>query len=128
MSKKTRLERSRRILVVDDDDGILDAMQVMLESAGYQVETSPDGEILEHLDKNNLPDLILLDVLLSGKDGRELCKSIKERPITKQIPIIMVSAHPDAEYDVKKCGANDFLAKPFSMNNLLAKVEKYTAN
>lgn len=116
----------KKILVVDDDDGILDAMQVMLESEGYEVETSLDGEILENLDKNNLPDVILLDVLLSGKDGREICADLKKKDYTKQIPVIMVSAHPNVERDVKKCGADDFLQKPFALKDLLEKVGRHT--
>lgn len=117
--------RTKRILVVDDDDGILDAMQVMLESEGYEVEASPDGEILNNLNKNKLPDLILLDFLLSGKDGREICAMLKKKDHTKQIPVIMVSAHPNAKQDVKKCGADDFLEKPFAIKDLLEKIQKY---
>lgn len=116
---------NKKILVVDDDEGILDAMQVLLESEGYGVEISSDGQILEKLNKNNLPDVILLDVLLSGKDGRQICRALKNKGETKNVPIIMVSAHPRAEDEVMACGANDFLAKPFQMEELLQKLVKY---
>lgn len=118
---------SKRIIVVDDDDGILDALEAMLDSAGYEVATSSDGEILEKLTKENLPDLILLDVLLSGKDGREICASLKNNEITNQVPIIMISAEPTAADGAKACRADDFIAKPFEMKELMEKVDQYTS-
>jgi DNA-binding response OmpR family regulator len=116
---------SKKILVIDDDEGILDALELMLESSGYQVETSADGEVLKKLNVVNAPNLILLDVLLSGEDGRELCKILKNKENTKEIPVLMISANPDARNGARLCGADDFLAKPFEMNDLLAKVEKF---
>lgn len=118
---------NRTILLVDDDEGILDAFKEMLESEQYDVETSSDGEILLHLEAENLPKLIILDVLLSGHDGRVLCRQLKNNPNTNAVPIIMVSAHPTAEQDVPACGANDFLKKPFEMDVMLRKVAKYMA-
>jgi len=72
-----------------------------------------------------LPDLILLDVLLSGKDGREIVKQLKSQEETKSIPIIMFSAHPSAEKTAREAGADDFVAKPFHIDFLLAVVAKY---
>lgn len=116
---------AKKILVIDDDEGILEGFRAILESAGYEVETSPDVEVLLNLSKDAVPDLILLDVLLSGTDGREICKQLKRQKKTKYIPLIMVSAAPGIEKTVKEAGANDFLAKPFEMENLLKKVERY---
>ncbi len=118
---------NKKILVVDDDQDILDAIQFTLESSGYDVKTTEKGEYAENLHDNNggLPVLIILDVLLSGKDGRTICKKLKSQKDTKHIPIIMISAHPDAEKSVKEVGADAFLAKPFDVDKLLALVEKY---
>lgn len=116
---------AKKILVVDDDEGILGAFQAMLESVGYEVKTTPDADYLLKLKKKDLPDLILLDVLLSGADGRDVCKFLRSQKDTKGVPVIIVSAHPSAEKSIKKVGANDFLAKPFKMSELLAKVEKH---
>lgn len=113
-----------KILVVDDDEGILDAFQAMLESVGYDVVVSSDGSFLQDLSGKNIPDLILLDVLLSGKDGREICRVLKSQQLTKKIPVIMVSAHPGVEKSVKEAGADDFLEKPFEMGDMLTTVEK----
>lgn len=117
----------QNILVVDDDPDILDAVRYTLEDAGYTVTVTEKAEYAENLhDKNGgLPALIILDVLLSGKDGRTICKKLKNQVETKHIPIIMISAYPDAEKSIKEVGANDFLAKPFEIADLLSTVRKY---
>lgn len=118
----------KKILVVDDDPDILDATQFILEDTGYQVTTTEKGEDVEnlHTANNHLPDLIILDVLLSGKDGRIICKQLKDHQKTKQIPVLMISAHPDAKRTSLEAGANAFLAKPFEIDDLLSLVTKYT--
>jgi CheY-like chemotaxis protein len=109
------------ILVVDDDAGILDAMRALFESEDYQVETCEKGDYVESLREKTgpLPDLIVLDVLLSGKDGREICRTLKSDDATRHIPVVMISAHPAAEQSVKEVGADAFLAKPFSIDAML---------
>ena len=116
---------SKKILVVDDDPDILIAIQAMLEDEGYVVEITEKGEYAEQLQAANYPDLILLDMLLSGKDGREITRLLKNQLDTKHIPIIMLSAHPGAFKETLAAGADDFLAKPFDIDMLLAKVEHY---
>lgn len=116
----------KRILVVDDDEGILEALKVMLEIEGYNVETSQTADRLRRLDDANPPQLILLDVLLSGEDGRELCKVLKRDNRTKDIPVIMISAHPTARSGALASGAEDFISKPFEMDQMLEKVAQYT--
>lgn len=116
----------KKILVVDDDEGILEAFKMLLESEDYEVHTSTNGDVVFNFkEKENLPDLIILDVLLSGKDGREICKYLKNNSQTKSIPVIMVSAHPNIDESVKNSGANDYLAKPFDIEDLLSRVEKH---
>jgi len=112
----------KHILVVDDDPDILEFLQVILEDEGYTVVTSDKGEYLEQLHNGGLPDLILLDMLLSGKDGCEIVKYLKREPETTHIPVIMISAHPSAEKEARQAGADDFLAKPFNIEVLLAKI------
>ena len=109
-----------QILVVDDDIDILDALQCVLEDAGYSVKTCKDGGHAERLaDAPALPKLIILDVLLSGKDGREICRKLKRNERTKGVPIVMISAHPTARKSVIASGANKFIPKPFDLTNLL---------
>lgn len=128
MAKKLQKKYNmpKKILVIDDDGGILEAFEAMLTSVGYEVEISTDPDSLQKRTKNMLPDLLLLDVLLSGRDGREICKQLKSQPETKELPIIMISAHPGAGTTIKDAGADDFLPKPFEMDDLLKKIAKYT--
>lgn len=115
---------AKKIMIADDDSGILDAMSQMLEGVGYEVVVSVDGESIEKI-HDNLPDLLLLDIWMSGLNGRDICKKLKNQELTKHIPIIMVSANKDTKGIAKEAGANDFLAKPFEMDELLAMAEKY---
>ena len=114
----------RRIMIADDDPGILDALTIMLEDGGYEVETTTNGSTVQNM-KEELPDLLLLDIWMSGWDGREACKYLKSQELTKHIPIIVVSANRDVEQIAREAGADDFLAKPFQMDDLLAIVAKY---
>jgi DNA-binding response OmpR family regulator len=119
--------RAKKILVVDDDADILDALRLVLEDAGYEVTTTEKGEYAENLRDTNggLPDVLLLDVLLSGKDGRLICQKLKSQEETRHIPIIMMSARPNAKQSAKAIGADNFLAKPFDIVELLTTVAHY---
>jgi DNA-binding response OmpR family regulator len=117
-----------QILIVDDDPDILDALQFVLEDAGYTVKTCKDGGHAEKLcHELTMPKLIILDVLLSGKDGRDICRKLKHDSLTKRIPIVMISAHPAAKESVIASGANKFIPKPFDINNLLTTVSNEIA-
>ncbi|HYX48244.1 MAG TPA: response regulator [Ktedonobacteraceae bacterium] len=119
---------AKKIWVVDDDESILEVLQIILETAGYDIQTSLNGESLRHLDDQRLPDLILLDILLSGTDGREICKNLKSRESTRHIPVILLSAHSDASKAADGSGANAFLAKPFDVDALIKMVQKQLAS
>ena len=119
----------KKILVVDDDEGIVEVVQIVLEGEGYIVQTSMNGAIFQQLDEQeNLPHLILLDVLLSGGDGREICKRIKSDEKIKHIPVVMLSAHSDANKNADSSGADDFLEKPFDVDVLIAMVQKHLSH
>jgi DNA-binding response OmpR family regulator len=116
---------TKKILVIDDDESILDAVSLILEENDYEVKSTLKAEEAYPKAIEFQPDLILLDVLLSGKDGREICKDLKEQSETKDIPVVMISAHPSARASVKEFGADDFIAKPFQVEDLLSSVEKH---
>jgi CheY-like chemotaxis protein len=122
---QSRHSQEKHILVVDDDPDILDFLHDLLELEGYTVAVSAKVDYLEKLQNGGLPDLILLDVFLSGRDGREIVKSLKNQEETWLIPVIMFSAHPSAEATARAAGADDFLAKPFDLDELLEKVTHY---
>ena len=115
----------KRVLIADDDPAILEVITLMLEDAGYLVKTTVD-EQTEHIAEQYLPDVILLDIWMSGLDGRTICKALKKQKSTQHIPIIFISANKDTEKITKESGATDFLTKPFEMNNLLSKVAQHT--
>ena len=109
------------VMVVDDDVDILDAIRFLLEDEGYQVitvERVPDAAALLPAEDAR-PDLIVLDLLLSGQDGRTICQHLKSSPESRDIPVLMISAHPGARESVMEAGADAFLAKPFSIDALL---------
>ena len=118
-------KKRTKILVVDDEVSILDAIALILTDEGYEVATIAKGQ--ETYDKvaSFTPDIILLDILMSGKDGREICKTLKSDSTTKHIPIIMISAHPSAGANIKSFGANAFLPKPFSTEELLQAIKAH---
>ncbi|MEP6596919.1 MAG: response regulator [Ginsengibacter sp.] len=111
-----------KILVVDDDIDILSVMEILLTMKGFEVEVTAKGENTFPKIKTFRPDLILLDVLISGYDGRTICKELKSNETTRHIPVIMFSAHPGAAATIAEYGADDFIAKPFDVNNLIQKV------
>jgi DNA-binding response OmpR family regulator len=115
----------KRILIVDDDLAILEALDITLKDAGYETETSTkNGEYVYRALKTRLPDLMILDILLSGHDGRDICKKVKSQDETKGIPVILISAHPNAEKTAFDAGADDFIAKPFNIDDLLTRVQR----
>jgi DNA-binding response OmpR family regulator len=111
--------------VIDDELDILAFLRELLEQEDYTVVTIDKAEYGEKLHDGGLPDLILLDVLLSGKDGHEIVKRLKSQEETRHIPVIMFSAHPSAEETTRAAGADAFVAKPFEMDELLEKVAHY---
>lgn len=116
----------KKILVADDNQAILEVMELVLTDAGYEVILATNGKQAKKI-AETLPDLILLDIWMSGSDGRDICKSLKQAEATKHIPIIIVSAIKDTEQKAKDAGADDFLEKPFEIKDLLSKVSKYVS-
>jgi DNA-binding response OmpR family regulator len=118
------LSLKKKILVADDNPAILDALRIILEEEGYEVETKEDGASARGM-KEPLPDLLLLDITMSGIDGRDICKHLKSAAATQHVPIVMVSATKNVEKIAKESGADDFISKPFQMDHLLAVVAKH---
>lgn len=113
-----------KILIVDDDPDVRTVMNILMKKQGYEVETAFNREDALAKLGGSSPSLILLDVLLSGTDGREFCREIKENNQTKSIPVVMVSAHPGAAENIASYGADDFISKPINSEVLLEKVSR----
>lgn len=115
-----------KILVVDDEAGILDLTRMMLEAQGYWVSTAWNGEEAMRVAEAELPDLILLDVVMPGASGFEVCKTLKRQSKTCMIPVVMFSAL-DREVDRRmgmEAGADGYLTKPFTSEILKAEVTR----
>ena len=117
------LSSAKKILIADDDPAIVESTKFILEEFGYRVDYSYDGKIVYDM-KDHFPDLMLLDIWMSGQDGRDICKYLKKDPLKRSIPVIMISASRDIKKSALAVGANDFLEKPFDMEDLLAKINK----
>lgn len=113
-----------KILIIDDLRENVFMLQNRLEKANYNIISAYNGETGIEKAKKELPDLILLDIMMPGKNGLEVCKELLEEEITKDIPIIMVTAKVAAD-DIRiglEAGAFDYIKKPFNNIELLARV------
>lgn len=117
--------RTKKILIADDDAAIVDATTMMLEAMGYEVDYTLKGSAVAKAMQAG-PDLLLLDIWMSGVDGRDVCRELKADPNTRDIPVLMVSASREIKQSALACGADDFLSKPFEMTQLLEKIESLT--
>lgn len=112
----------RKVLVVDDEKNIVDIIKFNLKKEGYEVVTAADGEEAVAKNKEENPDLILLDIMMPKMDGYEACKKIRE---TSATPIIMLTARAEEVDKVLglEIGADDYVTKPFSVRELMARVK-----
>ena len=116
---------SKRILVIDDDEDILEILNIVFQEEGYDVVLSNTGEAAKHIQVIH-PDLILLDVRIEGssKRGNEICAELKEH-YKEKMPIILVSAESDLALLANECGADYYFNKPFDIYQVLTQVQKF---
>ncbi|HYL15988.1 MAG TPA: HD domain-containing phosphohydrolase [Terriglobales bacterium] len=117
--------RSPRVLVVDDNPDVMLLMQELLASRGYDATSVSHAADAEAEIRRNPPDLVLLDVVMPGKSGYELCRDIKENPATRLIPVVLITGLSDREDKLRgiEAGADDFLNKPIFAEELFARVK-----
>lgn len=116
----------KKIFIADDDAAIVDATSLMLELMGYEVAFTLDGTTVSESMQSS-PDLLILDIWLSGIDGRDICRQLKADPKTQNIPVLMISASREIKTSALASGADDFMAKPFEMQLLLDKIDSLIA-
>ena len=117
-----------KLLIVDDSTDLLDAMELILLQKGYTIKTLAANNNIFNEITSFSPDLLILDIFLAGKDGREICKELRKIVENKYMSIIMFSASPKALEDYSSYGADDYLEKPFGINNLIEKIEHVLSN
>jgi len=115
---------SPSILVVEDEAALLTLLRYNLEKQGFQVEEATDGQEALLRIAENKPDLVLLDWMLPSLSGIEVCRQIRRRPATKDLPVIMVTARTEDADAVRALdtGADDYIAKPFAVDALMARI------
>ena len=118
-------DMSARILVVEDEEALTTLLRYNLDAEGYDVETVGRGDDADTRLKEHVPDLIVLDWMLPGLSGIELCRRLRARPETRALPIIMLTARGEESERVRglATGADDYIVKPFSVPELLARVK-----
>ena len=114
------MSKPARILVVDDDPDIVTMLSTRLSSRGFKVSTASDGHQAIELTKKELPDVVLLDVMMPGKSGWEVARAIKQDPATNAVKIVMVSAigAKTNEITAPIYGADAHVDKPFELDHL----------
>lgn len=117
-------QQKKKILIAEDDSAILDALTILLEDEGYEVQTMVDGAAFQNIHQA-LPDLLLLDIWLSGWNGRDICATLKSEERTRHLPVILFSANKETKTLAQEAGADDFITKPFELDELLAKIEHH---
>jgi DNA-binding response OmpR family regulator len=115
----------KKVLIAEDDKAIIEVVKIILQNEGYQVFTADQGEIVHKTIDKDKPDVVLLDIWLYGEDGGQIAKRIKTKKETQHIPVILMSANNETEKITKEVGADDFLLKPFNIDDLLYIVRKH---
>ncbi len=116
---------AKKILVVDDEKDIVDLVVYNLEKAGYKTLRAYDGALALRKAQEEVPDLVVLDLMLPGLDGLEVCKRLKSAEKTARIPVLMLTAKGEESDKVVglELGADDYVTKPFSPKELVARVK-----
>ena len=120
-------ERAARVLLVDDLPDNLKVLRQALEPEGYRILVAPGGEAALKIARNARPDLILLDVLMPDLDGFETCRRLKQDPVTRDIPVLFITARAETESVVEgfRAGGIDYIVKPFQAEEVLARVQTH---
>ncbi len=110
------------IMVIDDDQHLAEMLSIVLNGAGYEVDLVGSGDMAYEVFQSQDPDLVLLDVMLPGKDGVEVCREIRT---TSMVPIVMLTAKSDTTDVIAglEAGADDYMVKPFTEGELLARIK-----
>src|SRR5689334_16562302 len=113
-----------KVLVVDDEDSIIELVRLGLRYEGFQVEVASDGEQGLTLAQRISPDVVILDIMLPGIDGLEVCRRLRSNPTTSDVPVLMLTAKDEVGDRILglQTGADDYLTKPFDFYELLERV------
>lgn len=113
----------KKIMICDDDEGIIDVLEMILDEVGHTVISVNDSlKVLAAIDREQ-PDLLILDLWMPRLSGQEVLKHLRKYSAHRQLKVIVISASRDGEQVATDAGANQFIAKPFDLNNILESVD-----
>ncbi|MBC7866953.1 MAG: response regulator [Gloeobacteraceae cyanobacterium ES-bin-316] len=117
------MKSDTKILIIEDDPDIGEMLQMMLQYKSFNVTLIEASEKAAGIMRNHAISLVIMDMLLSGTNGIDVCGDFKSDPTIAHIPVIMMSAHPDAKVGCLEAGADDFISKPFDLKDIIQKVD-----
>jgi DNA-binding response OmpR family regulator len=116
----------KHVLILDNDPDVLDIMQEALTYEGLHVTCIDEGNDILQLIRRHKPDLLMVDYLLNGINGGELCHQVKANPETHELPVIIMSAYPRVLLSLGTYNSDDFIAKPFDLEDMVDRIKKLT--
>jgi DNA-binding response OmpR family regulator len=127
MPERSDLVSKKKILVVEDEESLLKLESILLTSKGYEVRGVSNGQAALEAIAEELPDLILLDIMLPEMDGFEVCRRLKSDPATKELPVIMLTAKKSREDMARgeKVGADWYITKPFKSAMVIETIQRF---
>ncbi len=126
-SMSANLHSQKTILVIDNAEELLHVLERILGRFGYNVFVKNCPEGMSEFVQNTRIDLLLLDVRLRGANGRFICQELKSDPKTNYFPVVLTSSYPSSLINLNECAGHDFIEKPFSLDDLISKVNRVIA-
>ena len=120
--------KPKRILIIDNDESVLEVLQEIFKNDGYETDCYGQVEDIFKLVDDFKPDLVLLDYILPGINGGELCAQLKKDPETRHIPVVICSAYPQVMLSLGSYGCNAFISKPFELRDIIMQVDDCIKN
>jgi len=117
------MEAKKKVLVIDDDEAVLDVMKEALIYEGFEVKIADKADDIQSMISTYSPDLLLIDYILNGINGGEICHQLKESNITGKLPVIIVSAYPRVLTSLGLYGCDKFIPKPFDLDDLVGSIK-----
>ena len=117
---------AKKIFIADDESGFVSTLRTRLEFEGFEITTAPDGKAALELIPQEMPDLVLLDIMMPAVNGYQVCRELKGNEDTSSIPILMLTAKSQESDKLwgKEAGADDYVTKPFDMGDLIEKIRE----
>ena len=117
------MENKKKVLVIDDDEAVLDVMKEALTYEGFEVKIADRADDVQAMINTYQPDLLLIDYILKGINGGEICHQIKDNGREKKLTVIIVSAYPKVLTSLGDYGCDKFIAKPFDLDDLVGSIK-----